>query len=563
MKFFKSIRVQLVAIMLLCYLTPTLILGEYMGNVFFADMRTKTETALTSSVEHACTLSLQSVARAVSLAKDATYDGELNDVYAAYQSGAITDAEFLRQSRNYIERKYSRESLFTFALFFPVSDPSMLVYNRAGYEQAMLYLQNANDRVIALSESLDTRCLFLEEGGQTYLVRNLMNLRLERFGLLVLGVNRDRLLHDVNALSSAWDGEVQVMLGQSGATRVDWDALPAGLSEAPREDQIQYVHRERQSDYDFALRLSVSQDRIYGEIRAFRRLMTGLFVLLVPVLGLILWYVRRRIVRPISLLSQASRRIEEGELGVTVPMHGDDELGRLGSAFSNMSRRIADLIDKTYKEEIALRDAKIQAMQSRINPHFINNALETLNWEARLEGSDTMAGMVESLSVLLNAGMGRANRRMVALREEIDVARAYCYFVGLRYGDRLQVRYSLDEHSLDAVVPLLTLQPLLENAVEHGIEPAGGGEIELSSLRAGDLLLLQVINSGKPLDEADLARIRAALRGDSQGGHHLGLSNISTRLHLIYGGRATLDVRTDERGRTVVRLEIPLKEEEA
>ena len=202
-------------------------------------------------------------------------------------------------------------------------------------------------------------------------------------------------------------------------------------------------------------------------------------------------------------------------------------------------------------------------MQSRINPHFIHNALETLNWEARLEGSEAMAGMVESLSVLLNAGMGRANRRMVSLREEIDVARAYCYFVGLRYGDRLQVRYDLDEHSLDAVVPLLTLQPLLENAVEHGIEPAGGGEIELSSLRAGDLLLLRVINSGKSLDEEDWARIRAALRGDSQGGHHLGLSNITTRLHLIYAGRATLDVRADERGRTVVRLEIPLKEEEA
>ena len=84
-----------------------------------------------------------------------------------------------------------------------------------------------------------------------------------------------------------------------------------------------------------------------------------------------------------------------------------------------------------------------------------------------------------------------------------------------------------------------------------------------SSLRAGDLLLLRVINSGKPLGKDDLARIRAALRGDSQGGHHLGLSNISTRLHLIYGGRATLDVHADERGRTVVRLEIPLKEDEA
>jgi len=265
----------------------------------------------------------------------------------------------------------------------------------------------------------------------------------------------------------------------------------------------------------------------------------------------------RRIIKPVSLLSHASHRIEEGELGVTVPMHGDDELGRLGSAFSNMSLRIQTLVDKTYKEEIALRDAKIQAMQSRINPHFINNTLETLNWQARLEGSEKMSGMVESLSVLLNAGMGRANRRMVTLREEIEVARAYCYFVGLRFGERLRVEIKLNDSVLDTIVPLLTLQPLLENAVEHGIEPAGGGDITLQGMQAGDCLLLTVTNSGKPLSDEDQQRLRASLSGDNQNGHHLGLANISTRLQLIYGGRATIYVTSDDQKRTVVQLSIP------
>lgn len=563
MKALKSIRVQLMAIMLLCYLAPTLILGEYMGNVFFADLRAKTETALSSSVEHACTLSLQNVERAVSLAKETTYDGELSDIYAGYESGALTSAEFLRQSRSYIERKYSREPLFTFALYYPVSDPAMLVYNRSGYEQTVRCLREAGDAVRDVSETLDTRCLFMEQQGQVYLVRNLMNLRMERFGILVLGVNADRMLADVQALSSAWDGEVQIMLGQSGAREVNWDAQTEGLSELAREDKLVYVRRARSSDYDFALRLSVGQDRIYGEIRAFRRLMTGLFVLLVPILMLMLLYVRKRIIRPISLLSQASARIEAGELGVTVPMHGGDELGQLGRAFSQMSLRIEELIDRTYKEEIALRDAKIQSMQSRINPHFLNNALENLNWQARLEGSQTMSGMVESLSILLNACMGRANRRMVSLSEELEVAQAYCYFVSLRYGDRLQVHHDVDEAAMNAVVPLLTLQPLLENAVQHGIEPAGGGEIHLSGMRAGDLLVLRVVNSSKPLDGEDLRRIHLAMAGDNQEGHHLGLANICTRLRLIYGGRAVLSVCPDEQGRTVVQLEIPLKEEDA
>lgn len=556
MRFLKSIRAQLILIILLCYLVPTLVLGGYMGNVFFADMRKKTETALTSSVEHACTLSLQNIRKAIDLAKDATYDGELADVHTSYRAGSINPAEFLRLSRNYIERKYSREDLFTFALYIPVDSADMLVYNRAGYEGAMTYLSQAAAQAEAAADILDTRCLFLEVEGRVYLIRNLMDLKMERFGLLVLGVNEELLLSDVRGLSSAWDGDVQVMLGQSGDV-LDWDALPAGLSEA-EEDRITYVRREQARDYDFALLLSVDRGHIYGEIVAFRQLMTGLLMLLAPLLAVLLWYMHRRILKPISLLSQASHRIEAGELGVTVPMHGSDELGRLGSAFSDMSLRIQALIDKTYKEEIALRDAKIQAMQSRINPHFINNALETLNWQARLEGSESISHMVESLSVLLNAGMGRGGRRMVALREEIEVATAYCYFVGLRFGERLRVEMDFGESMMNAVVPLLTLQPLLENAVEHGIEPAGRGEIILRSLKAGDFLRLTVINSGKPLTEEDWQRIRLSLTGNNHGGHHFGLANICTRLQLIYGGRARIEVTTDDMNRTVVQLDIPL-----
>lgn len=561
MKFFKSIRMQLILIILICYLIPTLLLGQYMGSVLFADLREKTQTALTSSVEHASTLALQNIRKAIDLAEDATYDGELADVHTRHRAGSMNSAEFLRLSRNYIERKYSREELFTFAMFIPAEGMDMLAYNRAGYEAAMTYIQHMGSDTEALAAELDTRCLFLEKEGQVYLIRNLMDLRLERFGTLVLGVNMELLLRDVQELGSIWDGAVQVMLGRSGSTQLDWDSMSSGLAETPGEGRITYVVREKDRDYDFGLQLSVSRDRIYGEIVAFGHLMTGLAVLLIPILAAILLYMHRRIIKPISLLSQASHRIEEGELGVTVPMHGTDELGRLGSAFSQMSLRIQALIDKTYKEEIALRDAKIQAMQSRINPHFINNALETLNWQARLEGSESISGMVESLSVLLNAGMGRANRRMVTLNEEIELAQAYCYFVGLRFGDRLKVTTELSDGLMNAIVPLLTIQPLLENAVEHGIEPAGGGEIILRSMQAGNFLRLTVINSGQPPTEEGWQRIRQSLAGDNQNGQHFGLANISTRLQLIYGGRAAIRVESDEQMRTVVQLDIPQNEE--
>lgn len=563
MRGIKSIRLQLVSIMLICYLAPTALLGWFMGSVFFSDLQEKTETALTSSADNAYTLALKNVERAVTLAKDATYDGELASVFSAHQSGSLSDAEFLRLSRNYIERKYSREGLFTFALYLPVEYPSLLVYNLAGYEETMAYIRDAKETVASLGDELDTKCSFIQIGDRVYLVRNLLDLKMERFGMLVLGVKWDKMLAPVLSLADTWDGQVQVVLGRAGETGLDWPELPAGLSEVPKEDRLAYVTWQSEKDYHFGLRLSVDMDRIYGEIRAFRRLLIGMVLLLVPIMGVLLFYVHRRITRPISLLSQASRRIESGELGVTVPMRGGDELGDLGIAFSNMSTRIAELIDKTYKEEIALRDAKIQAMQSRINPHFINNALETVNWEARLEGSETISAMVESLSVLLNAGMGRGNRRMVSVSEEIEVAQAYCYFIGLRFGQRLRVDFQVDENAMQAVIPLLTLQPLLENAVEHGIEPAGGGDILLRCRLDEGFVRIDVINSGRPIRPEDRVRIDAAIKGDTQGGEHLGLANICKRLHLIYDGHATVDVSSDEQGRTAVRLAIPARQAQA
>ena len=553
----KSIRVQILAIVLICYMVPTLLLGEYMGGVFFADLQEKTEQALTSGAEHARTLTIQQIERTIELSKDATYDGELTAAYSAYASGNASSGEAMRMARTYLERKYGREELFTFAACFSVDNPDTLIYSRAGFDQAQVYQRSAHERAKRLGETLDTRCLFIQEGSDVYLIRNLYNLRMERYGMLVLGVRMDSMIAPLTELAAQWDAHASVRVGNAGDLSTDWPALREGLSDSGEAGTLAYVRYIQEHDYVLGMRMTVSKHRVYGEMEEFQQMMQGLFLLLIPIMALILLYVNRRIVRPITILSQASRRIESGEWGVTVPMHGGDELGDLGRAFSSMSTKIANLIDKTYKEEIALRDARIQAMQSRINPHFINNALESINWQARMEGSESVSAMVESLSVLLNASMAKGNRRMVPLAEEVEVARAYFYFIRQRFGERLKVKQDIDDGALSMQLPLLTIQPLLENAVEHGIAPAGGGEIELSCRMVEDVLQLSVSNSGRPLNAQSRERIALALSGDTQGGHHLGLANIASRLRLIYGGEAEITAGQDDQKRTQIRLRIP------
>ena len=547
----NSLRNQVGAIVVLSYLIPVLLLGTFTGTILLRGLEEKTRSAVSSSAEHAFTMTQQNVTRAVELARGATYDGELTAAWQRWQDGSSAHTEFLQMCRRYLERKYSREPLFNFAGFFPAGRPDLLSYIRSSESHTQEYLNNLLTEVARAGETLDTRSRFISFGNRMYLIRNLLDLRMERYGMLVLGVRRDMLLQPLEALADTWEGQVVIRL--DGARR--GEPVPEGLTE--KDGDVMYFRRAAGEEYGLSFLLKVPKARHYREIYQFQYLALGLYLLLVPVLILLAWYVGRRIVRPISLLSRASRRIENGEWGVTVPMRGGDELGDLGVAFSSMSLHIKELIDRTYKEELELKNAQIQALQSRINPHFINNALEAINWQSRLEGSKTIPGMVSSLSVLLGAGMARQDRRIVPLREEMKVADAYIYFIQQRFGEDLKVERSLDETAMDWPVPLLTVQPVLENAVEHGIAPAGGGVISISCRNAGEYMRLEIVNTGRGITPEDRRKIDAALRGETDSGTHLGLANISSRLKLIYGGKAEIRVESGGDMRTAVRIDVP------
>jgi two-component system sensor histidine kinase YesM len=429
------------------------------------------------------------------------------------------------------------------------------MYPRGGTAYSADELQELRAAVLAEGETLDTRCRFICIGERMYLVRNLLSLRMERYGMLVLEIDSERLFRPVSELKETWNAEAEIRLDAYGNNETDWTAPAPGLTDDGKEKLV-YTRLSGEEENALDLKLTMDRREQYKEIYLFRQRLLIMSLLLIPILILIGIYLSKRIVKPITLLSDASRRIEEGELGVTVPLNGGDELGRLGQSFSHMSLRMKELIDRTYKEEIELKNAQILALQSRINPHFINNALEDINWQARMEGSESISSMVSSLSVLLNASMAKQDRRLVTLREEMEVAEAYIYFIQQRFGNDLTIIREIGEKAMDGVLPLLTIQPLLENAVEHGIAPAGGGTITIRCNLNDACMRIEIINTGRGTEKGDRERIEAALNGQPTG-KHLGLANIVNRLRLIYGEAVTIRVDTDQPGQTSVSIVLP------
>ena len=136
--------------------------------------------------------------------------------------------------------------------------------------------------------------------------------------------------------------------------------------------------------------------------------------------------------------------------------------------FNHMSVSLEESFNRIYAEEIALRDANIKALQSQINPHFLNNTLEIINWKARMSGNNDVSGMIESLGIMMEATMNRKNESFISIKEELKYVDAYLYIIVQRFGEKFQFAKNIDESVLELKIPRLIIQPLVENMVEHG-----------------------------------------------------------------------------------------------
>ena len=201
------------------------------------------------------------------------------------------------------------------------------------------------------------------------------------------------------------------------------------------------------------------------------------------------------------------------------------------------------------------------ALQSQINPHFLNNTLEIINWEARLMENYKVSGMIEALSTILGATMNRKQQQHIPLAEELSYADAYFFIISTRLGERFQVIKDIDESLLQVPVPRLIIQPIIENAVEHGMNAQNQGIVTLHIFSKEDKLYIEVRNLGE-LTAKDKERIDALLsedyNADNERSTSLGIRNVNRRLKIIYGNDCGLSIKSDKDGSTVSTIIVKL-----
>jgi two-component system sensor histidine kinase YesM len=335
------------------------------------------------------------------------------------------------------------------------------------------------------------------------------------------------------------------------------------------------LYQQKYDDFHFGAILIANENVIFSELQDLYRVMSVIMTIIIPVFIYMIYFISHHITKPMSTMVNAAKELEKGGIGAQIegePMP-NTEFDVLRDSFNQMSSEIKYLFDYAYSEKLARKDAKIIALQSQINPHFLNNTLEMMNWQARMAGDVTVSKMIEALGTLLNYSMDRSNKKMINLAEELRCVDAYCYIISMRFGKRLKIEKEVDGELLQLQVPQLIMQPLIENAVVHGVETVKSGTIQIKIYKEGENAILQIVNTGKNMTQEDMDRVEHILNGKSdqngaknnihENAHEsLGIHNVNERIKLIYGEEYGLTIKPIGEGETASTLTIPLEYDE-
>ena len=264
----------------------------------------------------------------------------------------------------------------------------------------------------------------------------------------------------------------------------------------------------------------------------------------------------RSITQPIDALYRRVQDISRGELAVRTPVEAsDDKLQTLSNALEEMVGKLNEHIELNRREQLHLRSMELSLLQAQINPHFLYNTLDAMVWLIEAGKNDQAVEMVSSLSTYFRTSLSNG-KEIIPLSEELLHIRSYLEIQQTRYKDIL--RYDIDVSPAlgGCRIPKMTLQPLVENAIYHGIKVKRGvGTVRISGMPEGDTVRLEVSDTGVGMPLETLERIRSGLNPDDV--NNFGIFAVWQRLRLTFGGSVRLDIESEENIGTTVCLRFP------
>lgn len=541
--------------MVLCWLVPILLLLATFGILLEETYQRSARQELDGTAQFAMLQLKTELESAINDSKSVSYDGVIRSAYRSYRESRNKIALY-HSLNDYLRDNFSRSGTYraVFLAFWDEQINGVYAYGAGESGSALIQdCQTATETILQIMRSEDTQTCFLLIHGNLYLTRNLLDSHFEPYASIVMMLRPSAFFSQLSVLGAAEDVQLQI---DELCFRYDGENI---VKEEEKDGGYRY--EEAVDGHPFRLRVEEAKYNAWKEHPELSWAAAGAALLVLPLLVLLWLLWRRHVGKPVETLVEANLKVQAGERGYEITEHAPNaEFETLFSHFNDMSSEMKEQFERSYLEQQASQRAQIKALQSQINPHFLNNTLEIINWEARMAGNDRVGAMIEALSTMLNAALDRDGRTQIALREELSYMDAYLYIIRERLGESFCVHKQIDESLLSRQVPRLILQPIAENAVEHDLARHGGGNLWLRVYRAEHRLVLEVEHDGS-MTEKDRERIADQLEGEGEISSSVGIRNVSKRLKLIYGKEGALSLDETDHGTILARISFPDKEE--
>lgn len=580
----KSLRWSMVRRLVFGWFLPLFIMICVVIFLMTRNVLKQVEQTILASVEKTEEIMEYQLKDCEQVSKDASYKTVIMELYKEYLENE-NEIRFEKKLKKYLNEQYGYDDNLKAAMLVILDNPEISAFapnfsNAGTYQNVQFFNTKAREKILEVAEALDTGTTLVGVEGRIYMVRNLVTAKFVPYAVLALELDRESLMKSYTGIwgyadaALYWNGELLVPGNweNEGHREHDYDYIVNVLGERNALYEYRgggYSHAYRRVNMyggTMVLRVSLDNSVTYAEMSAMWYFFLLLLVFMIPLIIQMMRFFHNKVTVPLGDIIAASDAVREGKLGIQIVNEEDnEEFYQVKDSFNHMSQQLKNQFDKIYLEEIALRDAKIMALQSQINPHFLNNTLEAINWEARLNGNYKVSGMIEALSTMLGATMNRKEEQFHTVEEEMVYADAYLYITSQRFGDRFHCTKKIDERLLKVQVPRLIIQPIVENAVEHGMDTAEQGRLEVRLFEREDGYLCIEVEDNGHLTKEDRKRIDRILSQDvelsKENRVSLGIRNVDQRLKMIYGQDCGLFINGNETEYTVstilLKMDVP------
>lgn len=568
-----SIKSRIIGIVMLCWCVPVFLMLGVVGYYIFSKgyvNKMGTQINQLTFNDEMCAERLNSLVKS---SKQVTYDRDIETIYTQYRKGETEERSLLQTSGSYLTHMFGENIKVKASILWFYDNPRKMKCNdfnktaEGSYTDITSYWNIDHDEIFKYAQTLDTSVGFYEKDHRMYLVRNLMDRTYKPMGVLVLRVNQDYCFEKVATYPAGTD--VTIMLDSCSIPVQGKEIKEKEVSVNPGREisgykwirnKLYFFHSMEGNNYWMKTYVRFADGSNFIPFYGYQFIIIGTLIFALPLLWVCLKIFRKYMVEPMDAMVKGAVEIENGTFGYQIPEQTESkEFDYVIETFNRMSLKIKEQFTKIYEEEIALKDAQIMALQSHINPHFLNNTLEIINWEARMAGDQKVSQMIEALSTLMDATIDRRKQPEVLLSQEMVYVKAYLYITSRRLGSRLEVINELPEEIMQYNVPRLILQPVIENAIEHGAAKHKHGTVWLRGYKEEQYLYIEIVNDAamSKEDEAKIERLLDINYDTSkEPSGNMGIANVNQRLRILYGDPCGLTVRMNEENCVVSRLTI-------